>query len=255
MRIFTQWIQTFFGTITFYTIISLPSSWSLKFEGIARYASFVGLLIGFILAVTDFILAFFGFPIFTRSALIIGFWLILTGGLHLDGVMDSADGLAIFNNPQKRLEVMRDSVSGAFGVMAGCFVILLKIIALSEISGDRSVILMAAAGWARWGQMVAIAAYPYLREEGKGAFHKENSRPIFDILISFSFYLILSLIVLILTPEKLILILKMLGFGITISLITGYWFNQKLGGHTGDTYGAVVEWTEALFLALLTIKN
>ncbi len=255
MRNFSPWVQTFFGAITFYTIISLPSSWTLKFEGIARYASWIGLFIGLILAITDFSLNFIGFPILIRSALIVCFWLILTGGLHLDGVMDSADGLAIFNNPPKRLEVMRDSLTGAFGVMAGCCVILLKIIALSEISSDRSVILMASAGWARWGQMVAIACYPYLREEGKGLFHKENSKAMIDILISFCFYIILSLIVLIIAPEKLILILKMLGFGVSMSLITGYYFNYKLGGHTGDTYGAVVEWTEVLFLCLLTIKN
>ncbi|PHM07277.1 adenosylcobinamide-GDP ribazoletransferase, partial [Nostoc sp. 'Peltigera malacea cyanobiont' DB3992] len=35
--------------------------------------------------------------------------------------------------------------------------------------------------------------------------------------------------------------------------LTGAWFNHKLGGHTGDTYGAVVEWTEALFLCVLTV--
>jgi len=251
----TNWVKTFLASITFYTIIPIPPSWELNFQGIARYASYVGLLIGLILALSDFSLELVGFPIVIRSALIVGLWVMLTGGLHLDGVMDTADGLAIFNNPQKRLEVMRDSVTGAFGVMAGCFVILLKIIALSEIPQNRSLILMAGAGWARWAQMVAISYYPYLRKEGKGAFHKENSQPQIDVIIGFCFYVIFGLIVLIIAPENLILILKMLGFGVSISLLIGYWFNHKLGGQTGDSYGAIVEWTETFFLCLLTIIN
>jgi adenosylcobinamide-GDP ribazoletransferase len=57
-----------------------------------------------------------------------------------------------------------------------------------------------------------------------------------------------------LSPEKHILLLKMLGLGVSIGIISGYWFYRQLGGHTGDTYGAVVEWTETLFLCLLTGK-
>ncbi len=41
--------------------------------------------------------------------------------------------------------------------------------------------------------------------------------------------------------------------GIAIAISVGAWFNHKLGGHTGDTYGAVVEWTEALFLCVMTL--
>ena len=252
MKIFQQWWETFLGAITFYTIIYISSSWKIKFQGIATYASWVGVILGSILALIDIILEFLGFPILTRSAVIVGFWIYLTGGLHLDGVMDTADGLAIFNNPQKRLDVMKDSLTGAFGVMAGCFIILLKIIALSDLSDNRSLILMATLGWGRWGQIVAIACYPYLRKEGKGAFHQEKIKPILDICISFCFYLIFSGIVIFFNPIKAELLLQMLGYGVGISLITGFWFYKKLGGHTGDTYGAVVEWTEALFLFLLT---
>jgi adenosylcobinamide-GDP ribazoletransferase len=254
MRIFIQWVKTFLGAITFYTIIPIPTIWQLNFQGIARYAPLVGLLLGLILAGVDFALDFFGLPILTRSGLLVALGIVLTGGLHLDGVMDTADGLGVFNNPQKRLEVMKDSVTGAFGVMAGCVVIVLKIIALSDITSDRTVILMACGGWGRWAQVVAIACYPYLREKGKGSLHKENIQPKLDIFISFLFYVIFSAIVLILSPEKHILLLKMLGLGVSIGIISGYWFYRQLGGHTGDTYGAVVEWTETLFLCLLTGK-
>jgi adenosylcobinamide-GDP ribazoletransferase len=252
MKFVCNWVATFLGAITFYTIISIPSSWQLKFEGIARCASYVGLFLGVILAVVDGILNFWGFPILTRSAFLVGLWVFLTGGLHLDGVMDTADGLAVWNNPQKRLEVMRDSVTGAFGVMAGCFVIILKIVALSDLPVDRGFILMAATGWGRWGQLVAIACYPYLRPQGKGAFHKEHSQPLVDVIIASGFYVVFSSIVILYDVNLAGLLLKMLECGILMGLLTGYWLNRQLGGHTGDTYGAVVEWTEALFLCVLT---
>lgn len=252
MKFVTNWIATFLGAITFYTIISVPSSWQLKFEGIARYASYVGLLLGLILVLVDGILNLWGLPILTRSALLVSLWVFLTGGLHLDGVMDTADGLAVFNNPQKRLEVMKDSVTGAFGVMAGAFVIILKIVALSDLLLHRDLILIVVTGWGRWAQLVAIACYPYLRPQGKGAFHKQYSYPLFDVIFSSGFYGIFSIIVILCDPTLGGLLLKMLECGILIGLLTGYWFHRQLGGHTGDTYGAVIEWTEALFLCVLT---
>jgi adenosylcobinamide-GDP ribazoletransferase len=53
-------------------------------------------------------------------------------------------------------------------------------------------------------------------------------------------------------PQNLVLAVGMVLSGSVISVVTSAWFNYKLGGHTGDTYGAVVEWTEALFLCIIT---
>jgi adenosylcobinamide-GDP ribazoletransferase len=175
----------------------------------------------------------------------------LTGGLHLDGVMDTADGLAV-QDRQRRLEVMADSATGAFGAMAAMAVLLLKTTALSDLEAYRSVALMASAGWGRWGQVVAIAFYPYLKPTGKGAFHKEAIRTPQDIL-SVGFFLLLGLCGLpLLYGSDWWLSLGIVVGGSAIALLTGTYFNRQLGGHTGDTYGAVVEWTEALFLCLLT---
>ena len=56
------------------------------------------------------------------------------------------------------------------------------------------------------------------------------------------------------TQNNLSAAISMIIAGIAIAFLTGAWFNHKLGGHTGDTYGAVVEWTEALFLCAMTIQ-
>ena len=111
---------------------------------------------------------------------------------------------------------------------------------------------MAASGWGRWGQQVAIAQYKNLRPSGKGAFHKAAIRSLLDVLPGLLLLLGLSGLQILLDGKRLIFAVGMATGGGMIAVLTGAWFNHKLGGHTGDTYGAVVEWTEALLLCLLT---
>ena len=239
------------GAITFYTCIPIPEIWSPEFRRIARWAPLVGLFIGAILGLADVGLQELRVPTLTRSVGIIGIWIAVTGGLHLDGVMDTADGLAV-GDRERRLQVMTDSATGAFGAMAAIVLLLLKVAALTDIENYRWLVLMAAAGWGRWGQVVAIAIYPYLKATGKGAFHKESIRLPQDILGGWILLLGISGLPLLLDPADRSIALVMVVGGSAIALFTGAWFNRQLGGHTGDTYGAVVEWTEALFLCLIT---
>lgn len=239
------------SAVTFYTCLPIPAGWSLEFRGIARWGPLMGLLIGGILGIEDLGFQWLGVPILTRSALIVASWIALTGGLHLDGVMDTADGLAVPDR-QRRLAVMVDSATGAFGAMAAIALLLLKTAALSDIDANRSLALMAAAGWGRWGQVVAIAFYPYLKPTGKGAFHKQAIRTPDDILLGLCLLLILCSLPLVLNRGAWRVSIEMAVGGSAIAFLTGAWFHRQLGGHTGDTYGAVVEWTEALLLCLFT---
>lgn len=238
------------AAIAFYTCLPVPVSWTLEFRGIARFAPFVGVGIGAILGILDLLLQLLGMPSLTRSAIVTIAWIGITGGLHLDGAIDTADGLAV-PDPQRRLQVMADSVTGAFGVMAAIALVLLKTAALTDLDVHRWIILMAAAGWGRWGQLVAIARYPYLKATGKGAFHKDSMDSPWDLLPGFLLLLGLSGVQLLLHPQGWIVAVGMATGGSAIAILTGAWFDRKLGGHTGDTYGAVVEWTEALLLCLL----
>ncbi|MGA7932469.1 MAG: adenosylcobinamide-GDP ribazoletransferase [Kovacikia sp.] len=243
---------TLLGAIAFYTCIPIPHHWQLEFQGIARWVPLVGLAIGGGLGLVDLGLEALGMPLLTRSALIVAMWVGITGGLHLDGAMDTADGLAVMD-PQRRLQVMADSRTGAFGAMVAVLILLLKTAALSDLHTYRWLALMAASGWGRWGQLVAIARYPYLKPEGKGAFHKAAIRSIWEGLPSLLLLLGLSALAAGLAQNHGLAAGVVGGGGATIALLTGAWFNHKLGGQTGDTYGAVVEWTEALLLCLLTV--
>ncbi|MBE9060519.1 adenosylcobinamide-GDP ribazoletransferase [cf. Phormidesmis sp. LEGE 11477] len=239
------------AALMFYTCLPIPQRWPLEFRWIAFWVPWVGVVIGGLLAGMDWVLAILHFPIAVSSALTIVLGIALTGGLHLDGVMDTADGLAV-PDQSRRLAVMSDSRMGAFGGMAAIALILLKVLALAAIAQHRAVVLIAVSVWGRWAQQWAIATYPYLKKEGKGAFHKHalpTSRyalPNLLLIILFSLGLASTEWI----PTRLSL--KTIVAGLILSGLTSHYFYKRLGGQTGDTYGAVVEWTEALLLCSLS---
>ncbi|MGB7416404.1 MAG: adenosylcobinamide-GDP ribazoletransferase [Thermosynechococcaceae cyanobacterium] len=238
------------GAWVFYTCMPLPSRLPLSFTRIAQWAPVVGLVMGLFLGLADLGLAQLNMPILPRSAFIVALWLGMTGGLHLDGAMDAADGLAVME-PDRRLEVMTDSRSGAFGVMVAAIILLLKVCALSAVPSHRLFVLMLAATWGRWGQLVAIARYPYLKPDGKGAFHKQNLQLPWDFipgLIS-----LIGLAALQWSTDSILLTSGTALLCLFISGSIGLWFHHQLHGMTGDVYGAIVEWTEVLILCAFTL--
>lgn len=253
IKFLRQWQKelsiSFFSSVVFYTIIPLPSNWVGNWDRIARWSSLVGLIIGVLLGLVDIGLKYLLIPVFTRSTLVISTLVAITGGLHLDGAMDTADGLGV-GDRDRRLEVMRDSATGAFGAISAVIILILKITSLSEITDYSWLCLMLATGWGRWGQFMGIALYPYARKYGKGAMHKKNLRLPEDLVISLIPVLSCSSVLFWLVPWWQVLVIV---FGCNaIAFLTGYYFYLQLQGHTGDTYGAVVEWSEALILCMLT---
>ncbi len=243
-------LRSLLAAWAFYLCLPAPQTMELDFSRIARWAPIMGLILGGILCICDYGLGFLGMPFLVRSTIIILLWLLLTGGLHLDGAMDSADGLAV-TDPTRRLAVMADSATGAFGAMAAVAVLVLKIVSLGEIAQHRWLILLTIPAWARWAQVLAITLYPYLKAEGKGAMHSKGVEPLPDLLggllalglvAAGQFYC-----------QPMFLVAAIPGICLVLSYLVGKYFDRAFGGHTGDTYGAVVEWVEAIGLAIFTI--
>ncbi|TVQ19445.1 MAG: adenosylcobinamide-GDP ribazoletransferase [Leptolyngbya sp. DLM2.Bin15] len=233
------------AALLFYTQLPLTPGTTLAFERVACWAPVVGVLLGVGLGLGDRLLAAWHLPDLLRSSLVVCVWLWITGGLHLDGAMDTADGLAVA--PDRRLAVMADSASGAFAVMVAIAILLLKTTALASLSHGHLLALTAAAGWGRWGQQVAIAYYPYLKATGKGALHQAALRSGWDLLPGL--LLLLGVCALPLGSGNSAWPLTLLALtGGAIAPLVAYGFGRQLGGHTGDSYGAVVEWTETLIL-------
>ncbi len=225
----------------------------LDFSRITRWAPIMGLVIGGVLAISDYGLTLVEMPIVVRSTVVVLLWVWLTGGLHLDGAMDTADGLAV-TSPERRLSVMADSLTGAFGVISAIGILGLKVVSLSAIGSDgRWLALLVIPGWARWAQVLAVALYPYLKTEGKGAMHNKGVEPWPDLLGGLAALGLVALGLAYLQPQAWLLILAVQGVGLGLSYPISRYFDWRLGGHTGDTYGAVVEWVEAIGLCLLTL--
>lgn len=246
-------ISSFFGAIIFYTSLPLPEFLPVNFRKIALWLPFIGIILAGILTVFAFILHWIGFPPLVKTIFIISAWLYLTGALHFDGVIDTGDGFGVQGDVKKRLEVMQDSRVGAYGLISGMIVILLKIASVYEVSVPLWWALLVAMSWARWGQLNAIALYPYAKEEGKGAFLKKELNLPLDWFIGSLFIVFLGLIEFYLLNHSWIKILATMIISATITLITGWLLQKPFAGHTGDTYGATIEWSEAFILCYLTI--
>ena len=149
----------FWIALQFLTIIPIPFKKQWEAKDIASSLVFfpvVGLIIGLLLFLVDWGLGEVFSTVIT-AVLTLLFWVIISGAMHLDGLADSCDGLGGCT-PEKRLEIMKSSHSGAFGVAGVCLLLLIKFAALVSLSGwDRERWYCAVAA----GDGLAISVFPY----------------------------------------------------------------------------------------------
>ncbi len=203
------------------------------------YSPLVGALIGGILVGFDHLLGLF-LPPGVTAALVLTGWILCTGALHLDGFLDSCDGLFGGRTPQDRLRIMRDERVGAFAVIGGVLLLLIKFQGLATIS-YRSAALCLAPILGRWGMTVAVVAFPYTRAEGLGRTMKDHA--------GWGQALLASAITVIAAW------FLAAGFGLILILLSGslvFLFARfvlaRIPGLTGDIYGALCELLEVLVL-------
>ncbi|MCL2789828.1 MAG: adenosylcobinamide-GDP ribazoletransferase [Desulfobulbus sp.] len=184
----------------------------------------------------------------------------VTGGLHLDGLADSADGLFSYRSRERMLEIMRDSRLGVNGVIAVVLAILLKYLFLYAIAADGVVpAVLVAPVVGRMALVWHSASAQYARQErGIGDFVNQTG------LMQAGSATLLSLLlvsgILFFGGVRLTLVpwLTLIFHLPPIALATGFaaYVNRRLGGITGDTIGASIELSELLcfFVALLIWK-
>jgi adenosylcobinamide-GDP ribazoletransferase len=209
----------------------------------------VGLGVGAALAGLDWLLGFVVAPP-ARDALIVLVGVALSGALHLDGLMDTCDGALASEKPERRLEIMRDSHVGSFGVAGAGLVLLGKYAALASL-GDtpRWAVLVAMAVLGRWAMSLAVAAFPAGRSDGLGRLVKDGSRPS-DAMIAGGTSLLVCAASLHVGGLVLWLSLSLLIWLVGRALVA------RLSGLTGDAYGALDELAElaALSIAPLCVR-
>ena len=203
----------------------------------------VGLILGLMLALA-FKLAILVFNPAIAVLLVITAYMFLTGALHIDGLSDACDGLYGGKGDKvKILEIMKDSRIGTIGALALVLDIGLRFALLYSLPVSRipvSLILMAVLG--RWGQVLFSLNAPSARAEGRGGYFSNSLTP---GIFRFSIMTMLGICLFLLKPVSLVLLLVFL---VLIIRIAKNYFRRKIGGITGDTIGAVNEWTEILVL-------
>jgi adenosylcobinamide-GDP ribazoletransferase len=201
----------------------------------------IGFAIGTALCLEDRLLAQIIGPAL-RSLLVVISLAIVTGGLHLDGLADSADALAAGSDRARALEILRDSRIGGFGALALIFVIGLKTTALAGATGThRHAALYAAPGLARWAMTTVGYGLEYLREAGAGT-------PL--LMRGAARNLRLATVITIIGMIPLVRHGFLPGVAITvvITLALRAFYRRWLGGITGDLLGAAGELVETAAL-------
>ena len=207
----------------------------------------VGLLFGLLLWGLNALLA--GTPLMLHAALLLTMWVLLSGGLHLDGLADSADAwLGGFGDRERTLTIMKDPRSGPIAVVTLVLVLLLKFCALlALIEQQHGAVLLIVPLIGRSALLAVFLTTPYVRAGGLG-------QALADHLPRRAGWWVLALCAL---------------GGVFLAGVAGVWalglaaigfvwlrrvMMQRLGGTTGDTAGALLELLEVLVLVGLALR-
>jgi adenosylcobinamide-GDP ribazoletransferase len=203
------------------------------------YFPLVGLLIGGFLLGLDRLLGLF-LPPSVTAALVLTSWILCTGALHLDGFLDTCDGLFGGRTPEDRLRILRDERVGAFAVIGGFLLLLVKFQSLTAVA-NRGAALCLAPVLGRWGMSVAVVAFPYARAEGLGRIMKVHAGWGQALLAS----AIAAVGAWCIAGPFGWLVLLLSG---ALMFLTARFAMTRLPGLTGDIYGAICELLEVLVL-------
>ena len=231
-----------------------------RFRRIARFAPLIGIFIGFLQSFSWLLLSHFYWPNISIALISIAISIFITGGLHIDGLMDTADGIGA--GPSKQIEAMKDSRVGAIGVQSLAIILMLQIAAIIKLGLYAPLAFPLAAFWGRLSQVFAIGNYEYIFKKDSVSIHKKHwkgiskeIRPAFIIIclgvLCFLFSTNLNL-------STSLLLISCISLGLITSILIPYFINKSLGGHNGDTYGAslvITETTNLLILSIILVQN
>ncbi|MBE3559328.1 MAG: adenosylcobinamide-GDP ribazoletransferase [Ktedonobacteraceae bacterium] len=247
-------LREFVAGLRFLTILSVPGSARLfhtdrvetHLPTGSAYFPIIGLLLVVALWLLLLILGPF-LPIPALTALLVVALLVLTGGLHLDGLMDTCDGVFGGATREDKLEIMRDSRVGSFGVLGAASILLLKFAFLSSLTARHlAPAIFVALPAARAAVILVAGIFPAARLNGLGAAFRQTVTP-----PRLLFALITSLIIAVLAGH-LAGFIAWLG-SLLVAVLIGFGITRSIGGLTGDNYGAILETAEVAALLIIIL--
>lgn len=214
------------GFLSTFPVPNLGEVKAGEMRAASAYYPLVGYLIGAVLSVAFWLTE--GLPDGLQAALMLGLWLGLSGMLHLDGLLDSADALLTMKPLAERLRILGDVHMGSFAFGVGSLHLLLKWQLLATLSTPW--LLLALPALVRFALLIPMNLYPSARTEGLGAKAREGR-----IGLGLVFAL----------PAMVFFSIETVGIAVLI-LLVAWWAARRLGGGlSGDVYGAMVELGES----------
>jgi adenosylcobinamide-GDP ribazoletransferase len=215
----------------------------------ARFYPVVGQLVGAIVAAVWLVVGrFWSPPVAAAAALAAG--ALITGGFHEDGLADTADGLGGGSTPARRIEIMKDSRIGVFGVLALLAVLAVKGSALTSLSPVAGALaLVAAHSAARAVAVLVMATTAYVGNADAAKGRDPDARVSAGEAACAA---ALGFVPLLILPVPKALIGAALAAGSALWLTRAA--KRLIGGHTGDVLGAVEQFCEAAILASAALR-
>jgi adenosylcobinamide-GDP ribazoletransferase len=206
--------------------------------------SLVGLALGLVLAPASLLFQAVVPPLLA-AALILAAWAFLTGGLHLDGWADCCDALPATVSRERRLEILKDPRLGSFGGAGLMLLLIAKFAAIASLP-HASAALVLAPTLGRWAIVNVAAAFPLARPDGMAAnFRARLGRR----ELSWSALPVMLVCGLAGWAGLLVFVAAAI-----TAFAFGRWATSRLGGVTGDVYGAACELVETVTLVLICIR-
>jgi adenosylcobinamide-GDP ribazoletransferase len=211
--------------------------------GAVAFFPLVGLVLGIAVAAVDALLSSV-LPLPVVSALDLALLALLTGGLHLDGVADTADGVAAMPDRAAALAALRDSRVGALGAAALVFAVLIQWSALASLADGRAAVLFCGLVLSRWAMVLAIRAFPRARAEGLAAITAHGARRADGVVASAIAGAVVGVAAM---SPALLVVVAAAGCAALAAVAV-----RRFGGLTGDVYGAIAE---VVFAAVLVAST
>ncbi|NLP45000.1 MAG: adenosylcobinamide-GDP ribazoletransferase [Peptococcaceae bacterium] len=239
---------------SFFTVIPLPIvEWTKKrLKFLPLLMPFVGLLIGILAYGLYLLLVNASLSNYASSIILALFFLIITGGVHNDGLMDTADAYFSRKKIEEKLVIMKDSRLGVFAVMTFVGMLLFKTALFYEIfcaGKEIALALLLIPILSRIFQAYILCCFPCAKKDGLANTFREAVVPKTPFVLGLYFIVVIILVYNLLGIKNLLL-----PIGLVLFTIFYYYFSLKnFGGITGDVVGAFVELAEVLLLTILII--
>jgi adenosylcobinamide-GDP ribazoletransferase len=226
---------------------SVPYSEARKNESY-KYCGLVGLLVGLLTALV-FSMSAYLWPAEVAVVLSMAFSIYITGAFHEDGFADTCDGLGGGFTPERKMEIMKDSRVGAYGLLGMILILLLKYTTLISLS-QVPLALIIAHVLSRSMAVSFIHTHGYVRQSEQSKLKVARSPTQQSDLVSLIVVaLLVSLFILTFKAAVTLCVALMLA-----RLWFARWMVKQVGGYTGDVLGAVQQLTEVLcYLVLLAV--